>query len=514
MKRRGFVKFAVQIAGGLATLPLLPGCGGGDDADPTQRPALKRASGAASTLVGRTYSAATGQTIYGGRMANPLLQLVAAAPENTWLRVNLNGVSTTWPGPDYVPLYTNNGPGTTTAVIRCWSSFAWDPRRSRMVLYGGGHANYDGNEVYVFEGSTRSWKLGFWPSDVVIYDAVSNERLTIDGPLNSPVSSHTYDNSAYLEILDRYITFGGASAHLGGPYLIRNDGPSRSAGPYTLDLTLAGQGMVGGLPGSNVHRGTSANVNLPGAKAWAMRDYFKDHPDPNNVLQYMTSHISCGTAYTQENGHDVIYMTARPGYHLMRIEFVDHDYRNDLISRVGVATNSPPDWDATLALDPVKRVVLSLGYDRARLFWGWDISGALQTNFLVPQAGLTGPGAAAWVSGFVLQHGIDFDPINNQFVMWSEGGQVYGMHHGGGALSGNWYVQELRANVGTAGIDRPKTRDELDAEPVGAYVKSDTSVNGKWKWARDLNAFVGLQHSYAGNIWIYKPKNWTAPKWL
>ena len=36
-------------------------------------------------------------------------------------------------------------------------------------------------------------------------------------------------------------------------------------------------------------------------------------------------------------------------------------------------------------------------------------------------------------------------------------------------------------------------------------------MTGKWQWARDLNAFVGLQHTYFGNVWIYKPGNWTAP---
>ena len=512
MDRRSFVRFGVQIAGGMAVIPLLPGCGGGDDE--TANIGSDGRATAEGDLAPGSYSAASGSPIYGGITASPILALVQAAPENSWVRVNLNGVSTTWPDPDYVPVYAGGNPGTTTAVIRCWSSFAWDPKRSRMILYGGGHANYDGNEVYVFEGNTRQWKLGFWPTDAVIYNAATAEKLTVDGPLNSPISAHTYDNSAYLEILDRYITFGGAGAHLGGPYAIHNDGPSRAAGPYTLDLTLAGQGMVGGLPGSNVKRGSSAGASLAGARAWAVRDYYKDHAAPNGALQYMTSHISCGTAYTQENGHDVIYMTARPGYHLLRIEFVDHDYRNDLISRVGVANNSPPDWDATVAFDPVKKVVLILGKSPS-LFWGWDLSpGPVRSNFLVSSAGLTGPGANSWRTAFVQTHGIDFAPLNNQFVMWSEGGQVHGMLHGGGLLSANWVVDELRTNTGVAGVDRPKTRAELDAEPAGVYAKADNAVNGKWKWAPDINAFVALQHSYAGNVWIYKPKNWLAPTWL
>jgi hypothetical protein len=84
--------------------------------------------------------------------------------------------------------------------------------------------------------------------------------------------------------------------------------------------------------------------------------------------------------------------------------------------------------------------------------------------------------------------------------------------HNGGSLSSNWYVTEVRTNSGTAGVTRPKTRTELDAESFGVYSKSDTSVNGKWKWARELNAFVGLQHCYDGSVWVYKPQNWTAPQ--
>lgn len=513
MKRRAFVRLGAQLAGGVVALPLLPGCGGGDPKTAASGELFRTTNEAlaAQAPAQRTYSAASGATIYGGLFSNPLLSMVAAAPENSWIQLNLNAVQTVWPGEDYKPIYTAQSTGSTTAVIRCWSSFSWDATRSRMILYGGGHANYDGNEVYVFNGSSRQWMLGFWPSDDKVYNESTAERVTVDGPLNSPVSAHTYDNTAYLEILDRYITFGGAAAHTGGPYAIHGDGPDRSAGPYMLDLTLAGQGLLGGLTGSNVHRGSTLNVNLSGANAWSVRDYYKDHADPAGALPFMTSHISCGTAYTQENGHDVIYMTTRPGYHLHRIEFVDSNYRNDIITRVGSATNNPPDWDATVALDPVKRIVLILGHDSARMFWGWDISGASMPNFLVPASGLTGPGAAAWIATFASQHGIEFDPVNNRFVMWSEGGQIFGIQHQGGSLSSNWYVEELRTNSGSAGVDRPKTRTELDAETSGVYSKSDFSVNGKWKWAKELNAFVGLQHTYNGNVWIYKPSNWVSP---
>ena len=159
----------------------------------------------------------------------------------------------------------------------------------------------------------------------------------------------------------------------------------------------------------------------------------------------------------------------------------------------------------------MKRIALSLGPPLRSHFWGWDVSGPPVAGFAVLASGLTGPGLTAWLAAFEFLHGIDYDALNRRFVMWSEGGQVFSVSHDGGSLTGNWRIDELRPNSGTAGVDRPKTRAELDAETFGIYAKSDEGVNGKWKWAPDLNAFVGLQHNYFGNVWIYKPGNWVAP---
>lgn len=507
MKRRAFI----QLAGGVATTQWLAGCGGTDSTDETAAANRRFGNKAMAPAGTRVYQGASGGTVYGGLYANTLVDLVAQAAPNSWVQVNLNTLYSVWPANDYIPQSSASGPGTPSAVTRCWSSFAWDPLRSRLILYGGGHANYDGNEVYVFEGSTRQWKLGFYASDVQSYQGSAGEFVTVDGPLHAPVSAHTYDNTTYLPVLDRYMTFGGACAHTGGSYIVHDGSETRPSGPYTLDLTHAGKGWVGGVAGSNVHRGSTINLDLPGADAWAVRDYYKDHADPNGVLSWMTAHISCGSAYVEENGRDVVYFTSRPGLHLHRIEFVDQDYRNDIISRVGIANNNPNQWDATLAFDPVKRIALALGSISQSMFWGWDLSNGVQGNFNVFSGGLTGPGVAAWLSAFKQMHGIDYDPLNQRFVLWSEGGQVFGMQHQGGSLSSNWFIEELRDSSGTAGVDRPKTRDELDSEPFGVYSKSDTGVTGKWKWARDLNAFVGLQHTYFGNVWIYKPDNWATP---
>lgn len=500
-----------QLAGGVATLPLLPGCGGGGEAGTAAREALSGARRDAAGVVAppRTYATAAGATIYGGRWGNPLLELLTAAPENSWVQANTNTFDSVWPEPDLIAGI--GGPGSPSKVIYAWASFAWDSARSRLVLYGGGHANYDGNEIYVFDGLTRRWSLAFHASDVRVYSGA--EYVTVDGPFHSPVSAHTYDNNGYLQVLDRFITFGGAAAHSGGAYMVHGDGADRFAGPYTLDLAQAGKGMVGGTTGSNVQRNSTVGLSLPGANAWAMRDYFKDHPAAAS-LTGKWAHVSCGSAYRIEGGKDVIYKYQYFNQSLWRYQFNDADYHNDTITQIGRSDPSTTGWDSTCALDTDNDIFLAMGSVVDDVLHGYDLkqyAGTPIGNFRVRGDGLTGPGAAEFLADPAANRfGLDYDTINQRFVAWSEGGKVYGIQHGGGAYTGNWVVTVL--NTGAGPLDsRPKTRVELDTELVGAFSNSSTSINGKWKWASDLNAFVGLQHCYDGNVWLYKPHGWMPP---
>ena len=44
--------------------------------------------------------------------------------------------------------------------------FAWDSNRGDIVLYGGGHANYSGNDVYRWRSSTLLWERAAYPSEI------------------------------------------------------------------------------------------------------------------------------------------------------------------------------------------------------------------------------------------------------------------------------------------------------------------------------------------------------------
>src|SRR6185436_13027501 len=44
--------------------------------------------------------------------------------------------------------------GDPANVIAAWSGGTFDTRRDRLLVWGGGHADYGGNEIYAFEIAT------------------------------------------------------------------------------------------------------------------------------------------------------------------------------------------------------------------------------------------------------------------------------------------------------------------------------------------------------------------------
>jgi hypothetical protein len=93
------------------------------------------------------------------------------------------------------------------SVVDAWNSSVADLRRDRLILWGGGHTDYAGNEIYSLELSAS-------PPTLV--------RLNPPSPPNStnncietlsdgrPNSRHTYDSLVYLPNQDEMFVFGGS----------------------------------------------------------------------------------------------------------------------------------------------------------------------------------------------------------------------------------------------------------------------------------------------------------------
>jgi hypothetical protein len=131
----------------------------------------------------------------------------------------------------YAAIQANEG---CSAVINDWSGAAADTMRNRLVIWGGGHHGYFGNEVYALDLNRVTMNRENDPSDVSAYDFTncSGPDQYADG---RPVSRHTYDGLAYVAHVDKMFAFSGAKVPCG----------YQSNDTWTLDLATVATAPLG-----------------------------------------------------------------------------------------------------------------------------------------------------------------------------------------------------------------------------------------------------------------------------
>ncbi|WP_341649944.1 hypothetical protein [Thauera humireducens] len=104
------------------------------------------------------------------------------------------------------------------------------------------------------------------------------------------------------------------------------------------------------------------------------------------------------------------------------------------------------------------------------------------------------------IAGFTSRQGVDYDPIRDHFVMWEKGPNVWAIKppEGNPTPTTGWTVTRLTAVTSPA--------------PPDAWEESQSGTHGKWKYAPDLDAFVGVIRPTQGEVWIYKPAGWQDPR--
>ena len=91
------------------------------------------------------------------------------------------------------------------AVVANWSGGAFDTRRSRLIVWGGGHNGYGGNEIYAFNVDSLKWERLTDPTP----NPVNGPRAQVN-PDGTPNSRHTYNGLACVAHADRFFASGGA----------------------------------------------------------------------------------------------------------------------------------------------------------------------------------------------------------------------------------------------------------------------------------------------------------------
>ena len=412
-----------------------------------------------------------------------LTSLLAATPESSWVKVNLSPYSSAWVPEDLqvLPYVGASKPGS---IIAAWSSFAWDSNRGDLILFGGGHANYGGNEVYRWHGTSQLWERASVPSEVQLLTGITYEA--IDGALNAPVSAHTYDNQVFVKRLDRFLTFGGASFNDGGPQrILLSNGTIRSTGPFLWDPSRGDPNKVGGTTGSHVQR-VAPHPEIVGGHMWQNLDIYNGR-FPASVLP--SSFIMGVSDATIADGVDTVYVTGRIGggteQDLFRLQIPDVANRSqDKWERVGIWWNGSSSQGAG-ALDPTRNIFVRTG-GGGMYFSYWNLETAGPVNRDVAVTSIDDASGQ-----FVMDddYGMDFDSRRSSFVLWHGGGTVWRVTPPSPPGPTGWVVTREPPSVGA-----------VPPSSVG------TGVLGKFKYIQSLDAFMALD--VHGDVWLYKPVGW------
>ena len=399
-------------------------------------------------------------------------QILTAIPENNWVRVNLNHFEDVWTPFEH---RANGGNRQPAAVIGAWSSMAWDSERGDLIFWGGGHANYPGNEVYRWRSSSLEWESASLPSEVV--EVALKQFEAVDGYLNAPTSSHTYDNSEYLPIVDRFVTFGGAAWNTGGAF-VRTDGATLT-GPYFWDPSKADDDKVGGLTGSQVNPALFPNV--VGGEMWENRDNF----NLAVLAGYRKGMVQGTTEYAEENGKDVIYF-GRIDLWKYTVHDLD-DPSKDTYEKVG-SYHDAFVGDGAGAISTDLNIYLRTS---AAEFVMWDLNKAGPSNR--NENFLPSDPSGTFDFAHLSDYGMDYDPIRDVFVLWKGDSEVWALTPPSQVSTVGWTLAPLM----------PDAANDLPNVATGT-----TGVLGKWKYAADQDIFLGVNDARNGDVWIYKPDDW------
>ncbi|MBN7798708.1 Ig-like domain-containing protein [Parahaliea mediterranea] len=417
-------------------------------------------------------------------VSESLLDVVAAMPEGSWRKLNENLFSDVWSPAALRPLNKRSNPRPEKIIV-AWSSFAWDFLGGRLFLYGGGHANYSGNDVYFWRAATRRWERASLPSEIV-QDDFGNWRA-IDGVFNAPSSAHTYDNSVFLPVSGQFLTYGGAAYNNGGAFMYQPDANTeRPTGPYVFDPAKADGDKVGGTTGSHVQR-NGPYPEIGGGEMWSNRDIYGNiagnPPLPTNFVQGTT-------ATTIEAGRDVVYVMARSGGTARQLyKHTIHDINDpsrDTWEQVGRYFNGFNQQGGGAYSGVLNAYVATAGTQF--LYWDLSTPGEQNNNQLFVPEDASGEFESSQLYGF------DYYPGGNAFYLWGGYGEVWRLEPPPVLSSSGWAI--FRETSG--GVPEPQKGP-------------GTGILGKWEFAPDLNAFLALEDAQEGNIWLYKPQGWVEP---
>jgi hypothetical protein len=272
---------------------------------------------------------------------------------------------------DPCPAHNCSYSGSTAqaSVMMAWSGGAFDTKRDRLIVWGGGHTNYAGNELYVFDLATLKWIRVTDPATDVS-GATAMAEYPPAGGLIQPRSRHTYEYIEYVASLDRFCSFGFTS-------------------PY----------QDGGQGGNQMHCFDFDS------KKWERK------------VSPQGWGIATIAAYDPVTGHA---WSKGTDSHSWLSEFIpDSGVYGKWFKRTTDSADFYYKYLLTMDIDPVARKLVAIGGGET---WYWDISKPAQG---VSQTMVTTTGSTSIVGA--TSPGMAYDPITGKIVAWSGGQTIYSL---------------------------------------------------------------------------------------
>ena len=279
-----------------------------------------------------------------------------------------------------------------SAVINDWSGGAFDSQRDRLIVWGGGHCGYAGNEIYVFDLNRANSSPG-----APAWIRVNDPYETIDGmsmcngsggtsiqdsgyyPFpgqpttpnpQAPRSRHSYEYLEYLPNIDRFCSVGSRAS-------FPTNGAAYPSQKVQFDCFDFGTGL------------------------WERRADATAYGEASTAYDSSTGHLWAQGSMGSESGSTL------SEYNPNTNTWTVHGSRvvlNDAL---------------TMEIDPTRGILLVIGSgDTANHVW-YDIrqGGSLAANSL-NTSGANG-------IEFARAPGLAYDPVADRFVAWDGGADVY-----------------------------------------------------------------------------------------
>lgn len=255
-----------------------------------------------------------------------------------------------------------------SGITADWSGGVFDTRRNRLIIWGGGHNGYYGNELYALDLDTQIMERlndpGLPTSQGVCVEAIANGT--------QPNSRHTYDGIEYLPTIDKMFVFGGAVACTAG-------GIGRDTWLFDFQTMQ-----------------------------W-------ERKNPSGTIPQQIEGIL--TAFDPVSG--LIYLYDN-------IHFYSYDAEQDRFTQLTTSVHTMG-YHLNATIDPVRRKFLIIGFDNIRgdgRVWSIDIGAG--SSYEVTAANTTG--GAGLIN--TIYPGVDYDTSADRIIGWGQDtpGTVYSLN--------------------------------------------------------------------------------------